>query len=68
MRDDIVPPATTPEQRDAAQMIRDASLRRRVREWNELAKSMGYEGVEDALLSLRAMKRGPRPISTQGEL
>ena len=30
-----------------------------------LAVSMGYDGVEPALLSLQAMKRGPRP--TLGE-
>lgn len=63
MRDDIVPPATTQEQRDAAELIRLRRLRDVLRRCNELAASMGYEGAEAALLSLQAMKRGPRKLS-----
>lgn len=65
MREDIVPPDTTPENKLQAALLREARLRDYLHQMNLLAQSMGYDGVEPALRSLQAMKRGPRP--TPGE-
>lgn len=50
------------EQRDAAELHRLRQKNAAVARWHALAVSMGYDGVEPALLSLQAMTKGPRPI------
>jgi hypothetical protein len=63
MRDDYVPPATKLEDRHDALLLRHSRLRLAMSKWNEIARSMGYDGVEPALLSLQAMQKGPRPAT-----
>lgn len=54
------------ELRDARARIASLErLRDRLAECNALAQSMGYESALHALESLRAMKRGPRPLSSE---
>lgn len=63
MRDDMVPPDTSPENKLQAALTREQQLRDCMHRWNLLAQSMGYDGVEPALQSLQAMKRGPQAIT-----
>lgn len=55
------------EQRIGSALARYERLRSCTTRWHELSVSMGYDGTEDALRSLQAMKRGPRPIPTEGK-
>ena len=64
MRDDIVPPDTTPENKLQAELFRLRRLRAAVQKWNAMAASMGYDGVPDALQSLHEMLK-PRPITSK---
>ena len=61
-------PGTTEEQiqknRYASLQVRHEQIMRAVRRWNEKAKASGYEGIDAALDSLGAMKRGPRPVES----
>lgn len=68
MRDDIIPPALTLEQKHGALQVRHDRIMLAVRRWNAKAAECGFDGVEDALDSLMAMKRGPRALTqTTGE-
>lgn len=60
MRDDIVPPDTTRENKQAAALVRYERLKACTRRWHALAVEIGYDGVEPALLALQAMKRNQR--------
>lgn len=64
MRDDIVPPDTTTENKLQTELFRLRRLRAAVQKWNAMAASMGYDGVPDALQSLQEMLR-PRPIKSK---
>lgn len=65
---DWLPPGTTQaqieKQRYGALKARHEQIMKAVRKWNDKAAEAGYEGVDAALNSLIAMKRGPRPIGS----
>jgi hypothetical protein len=65
MRDDFVPPAISTENKLGAAQHQLDRFRACIHRWNEKAKAMGYEGVDEALDKMAAMKRGPRLIETE---
>lgn len=65
MREDIVPPDTTQENKDAAALTRYQRLRACTHRWHALAVEMGYDGVEPALLALQTLTRNQRKRSVR---
>jgi hypothetical protein len=54
------------ENKQAAALERYDRLKACTSRWHALSVSMGYDGVEPALLSLQAMKRGPVAVRDEG--